>query len=383
MARLQPRFERLVPGMDALVRVLPIARMDRYVARELVNPFLAGMAAFLVMNIFNLLYIFANLIFSSGVPVSGAIEMLAYNIPAILVICFPVCYLFAVMLTTGRLSRDSEVTALRACGVSFRRITVPLLLVSLFLSVAGFEINDRVVPWANHQFVVLVRTLALRQSTPVFADDKYFKGKGDLYFYVREIDQRNDQMQDVAVYDETPGHKEVLTAKRGVWTGKIWQLYDGMDNVYGSDGFVQSETPFVQRTVDVGQSADGFFTQGQLSPQEQTSSELWRHIQELRASGIDTKGMRVDFYMKYSLPLATFFVALLAAPLGLRFARISPFIGLALTIACVFVYYIVMSICRSMGNAGLLDPINAAWFENYLFGVVGAFLLWRVDRVRT
>ncbi|MOA67072.1 putative permease YjgP/YjgQ family protein [compost metagenome] len=50
------------------------------------------------------------------------------------------------------------------------------------------------------------------------------------------------------------------------------------------------------------------------------------------------------------------------------------------TIILVFIYYVVMSVARSLGNNGVVDPVTGAWIQNYLFAVVGVLLLWRVDR---
>ena len=358
----------------------PIKLIDAYVIGELQKPFIAGIMGFLVMNLANLLYIYANLIVSSGVSIPVVLKLLAYNIPAIIVIDFPVGYLFATLLATGRMSRDSEITALRACGTSFRRLTVPILIGSVIVSYAGFWFNDQVVPWANRNVVDLVRTIMLHQAKPVFKDNVFFKGKDNRYFYVNEVDERTNVMYSVMIVDHTGPSPVVITARQGTWAGHEWQLVDGVIHTYPNGAFVDQEQPFSNYDVKGDQNPKAFFTQGDRSPQEQTAAELRARIDTMKSGGVDTKSISVDYYLKYSLPLATFFIALFAAPLGLRFGRQGVFIGVSLTIATVFVYYIVMSIAHSMGNAGMLDPVTAAWIQNYLFGIIGVFLLWRVDR---
>lgn len=369
---------RLTRWLGRLGRPLKI--IDVYLIAELTRPFFAGVFGFIVMNLANLLYIYANLIISSGVPVGVVLKLLGFNLPAIVVITFPVAFLFATLLATGRLSRDSEITALRACGTSFRRLTLPLILGSVLVSYAGFLVNDQVVPWANRNVVDLVRNLMLRQSRPVFKDNVFFKGKNNRYFYVKQVDERTSQMYSVMIFDRTGPHPVVITAMEGNWSGHLWRLHTGVVHRYGVDRFVESEQAFSNMDVEVDQNPETFFTQGDLSPQEQTSRQLRAQIDTMKSGGVDTKSIEVDYYLKFALPLATFFIALFAAPLGLRFARLGAFVGVALTIGVVFIYYIIMSIARSMGNAGMIDPVTAAWIENYVFGVVGAWLLWQVDR---
>ncbi|MBU6428285.1 MAG: LptF/LptG family permease [Cyanobacteria bacterium REEB65] len=353
---------------------------DRYLVREMILPYVSAIAAFVMMNIVNLLYIFASLIVQSHVAVGVVVRLLLYNLPAIMVITFPVAYMFSVLYVTGRMARDSEITALRACGVSFGRLCLPLIAGSVVVSAGGFWMNDRVVPWANHQVVTLVRTMMLRQSKPVFKDNVFFKGTRNEYFYVREIDERTNALYDVIIFDRAGPFPIVITAHTGLWQGKDWVLYQGIEHRYDSGDFVTAEVPFSARVIRTNQEAQAYYTQGDVSPQEQTAGELYRHIQELKQAGVDTKSNEVDYNLKFSLPLAATVVALLAAPLGLKFGRFGIFIAVAITIALVAIYYVIMSIARSMGNAGLLDPFPAAWIENFLYAGVGAYLLWRVDR---
>jgi lipopolysaccharide export system permease protein len=133
-------------------------------------------------------------------------------------------------------------------------------------------------------------------------------------------------------------------------------------------------------SVKVALNPEAFFASGERSPQEKSSNDLKNDIEALRGGGADTKGMEVDYWMKFSLPLATFFSTLLAAPLGAKFSRMGGYIGVVFTIILVFIYYVVMSVARSLGNNGVVDPVTGAWIQNYLFAVVGLFLLWRVDR---
>ncbi|MBM3273659.1 MAG: LptF/LptG family permease [Candidatus Sericytochromatia bacterium] len=354
--------------------------IDRYVVRELIRPFFSGIAAFVMMNLVNLLYIYASLIVQSQVPVDVVVKLLLYNLPAIMVITFPVAYMFAVLVGIGRLARDSEITALRACGISFRRMCIPVVALSLVVSAFGFVFNDRVVPWANRQVVDLVRNLMLKQPKPLFKDNTFFKGAGNRYFYVKQIDQRSNQLYDVIVFDREGQIPVVITAKMGTWRGFEWELIDGIEHRYDKGAFVEAEVPFKARTVRVDKEPQSYFKYGNLSPQEQTSGELGQQIKDLKTSGVDTKSMEVDYHLKFSLPLAATVVAILAAPLGFRFGRLGIFIGVSLTIALVAVYYVIMSIARSMGNAGMLQPFLAAWTENLLYTGVGALLLWRVDR---
>jgi lipopolysaccharide export system permease protein len=307
--------------------------------------------------------------------------LLLYNLPAIIVVTFPVAYLFSTLLAIGRLSKDSEVTAMRSVGVSFRRILMPILLMSLAVSYGAFYINDEVVPWSNRKTVDLVREMVLHQGQPIIKENIFFKGSDqDRYFYVRQVDRRTNQMYDVFIYDKRSGLQQVITAQEARWVGDNWQLQNGVLSSYDKWGAIKEEDPFRQMSVEVSVNPEAFFASGERSPQEKSSEELQGEIETLKGGGADTKSMEVDYQMKFSLPLATFFSALLAAPLGAKFSRMGGYIGVVFSIILVFIYYVVMSVARSLGNNGVVDPMTGAWIQNYLFGIVGVFLLWRIDR---
>ena len=355
--------------------------LDRYLVMELVRPFVLGVLGFVVIMLANTLYLYAELIVHSGVKVDVVAWLLLYNLPAIIVVTFPVAFLFSTLLAIGRLSKDSEVTAMRSVGVSFNRILVPLLAVSAVVSYAAFWINDEVVPWANRKTVDLVREMVLHQGQPVIKENIFFKGtKEDRYFYVRQVDRRNNNMYDVFIFDKRTGAQHVTISSEAQWVGETWNLRNGVMSQYDKWGSVATEEAFKEMAVKVALNPDAFFAAGERSPQEKSSAELAEEIAALREGGTDTKSMEVDYHMKFSLPLATFFSAMLAAPLGAKFSRMGGYIGVVFSIILVFIYYVVMSVARSMGNNGVVDPVTGAWIQNYLFGVVGAFLMWRIDR---
>jgi lipopolysaccharide export system permease protein len=329
----------------------------------------------------NTLYLYAELIVHSGVAPSVVGLLLAYNLPAIIVVTFPVAYLFSTLLAIGRLSKDSEVTAMRSIGISFRRLLMPILAGSIVVSYAAFAINDYVVPWANRKTVDLVREMVLHQGQPIIKEDIFFKGsKEDRYFYVRQVDRRTNQMYDVFIFDKREGAQQVITAQEAKWVGDSWELKNGVLSQYDKWGSIKEEEAFREMSVKVAVNPEVFFASGERSPQEKSSADLRNDIDALKGGGADTKSMEVDYYMKFSLPLATFFSALLAAPLGAKFSRMGGYIGVVFSIILVFIYYVVMSVARSLGNNGVVDPVTGAWIQNYLFAAVGLFLLWRIDR---
>lgn len=84
--------------------------------------------------------------------------------------------------------------------------------------------------------------------------------------------------------------------------------------------------------------------------------------------------------MRYSTPLAPLFAALIAAPLGMMFARKGAYAGVGISIILVFLYYVLTQMFHALGNHGAVPPFIAVWTPNFLFGSIGAVLIWLADR---
>ncbi|MNX37624.1 putative permease YjgP/YjgQ family protein [compost metagenome] len=89
---------------------------------------------------------------------------------------------------------------------------------------------------------------------------------------------------------------------------------------------------------------------------------------------------QVAAWMRWATPTAPFFAALIAAPMGMLFSRKGAYAGAALSILLVFIYYVLIQVCRALGEHGTLSPFVAAWTPNLLFGLTGVFLIWWADR---
>jgi|APLak6261663012_1056037.scaffolds.fasta_scaffold03655_2 lipopolysaccharide export system permease protein len=354
--------------------------LDRYILKELVKPFTAGVAAFIVIMLSNTLFLYAEMIVKSGMPVNAVLALLLYNLPAIIVVTFPVGYLFSTLLVLGRLAKDSEIVALRSCGVSFTRVITPILLIALFVSYLGFLINEKVVPHTNHQSVLIARDMITNQKLPPIKERIFTKGNDERYFYVEKVNREKEVLEEVFVFDNTKaGYPQVINAKTARRGENKWILQDGVLRKYAKDGFVNYEAKFKAMEIEFNLTNSTVFSD-QKSIQEQSSGEAAKQLTEFRNRGVDTRIMEVDYHLKFSLPLATFFVALIAAPIGIKFAKMGTYFGVAISIALVFVWYVTYTICRSLGASGTLPPLLAAWVQNIAFGVIGIGLLGLVNR---
>ncbi|MBR6343486.1 MAG: LptF/LptG family permease, partial [Selenomonadaceae bacterium] len=123
--------------------------LDKYIFREVVLTFVFGICAFSAVFIGSgTLFRIAEYITDYGASLASVVKIFVYGLPGIIIWTFPMSMLLAVLLTFGRLSSSSEITAMKSCGIGFSRIAAPAILLGCIVSICAIAFNEYVVPWA-------------------------------------------------------------------------------------------------------------------------------------------------------------------------------------------------------------------------------------------
>jgi len=353
--------------------------LDRYVARELIGPLVVGFVGFELLMLGNVLYLNWRLIRDAGADWNVVARLLALRAPEVAVYGIPFAMLLAVSWAVSRLARDSEFTALRAGGASVRRILVPIMAVAVVVSGVAYVNAERAVPWATHAAENIVRRMILRQPAPTFRQDIFFRVPPNYYVYIQRLDPKTKTFYNVLVYELTPQGYPMLTAARsGYWKGEILYLRKGVRHKLRPNGSWEYEARFNRATINLRQVLADFWTE-QKTPREMTAQELSKYIGVFAHSGVDVRSLEIEYHFKFALPLAPLVFALLAAPLALRYSRGGGMMGLAVTFVLAFLYQVLMSWSRLLGEQGVLPAVVSAWSQNIIFGAIGVFLIVRQE----
>lgn len=354
---------------------------DRYLMREFSGPFLFCIFGFTVVLLSGLLFQLADLIFINDVPVLTVSRLLLYGIPEAAVSTLPIACLFATLLAVGRIVQDNEMTVLRASGISYPRLILPILVLGLSISAAAFWASERVVPAANHKFENIVRQIIFSEGVPVVDEKVFFHGGEDRYFYIGEVDRKTNELKHVLVWEvSSGGFPRVISAKTGIFQDNIWVLLDGVAQELNEEGFVEFESKFQRLEIITEEPGEVYFG-NQRTVSEMNRAELSQYIERFQRSGLKVRSFVVDYHMKLSMPVACFVLALFGAPLALRGKGGRSF-GIVVSLVILLFYYVAVSISRSLGISEVLPPVVAAWLVNILFALAGFVLLTEADKLR-
>lgn len=356
--------------------------IGKYTLKEFTGPFSFCVLGFTVILLSGLLFELTDLIFVKNVPTITVARMLLYKVPGMMVMTLPIAVLFSTLLALGRLSADSELTVMRASGLAFKTIIIPIITAGLAISMLTYVANEQVVPWANHKFENTLRQIIFEEGLPAVQENVFFRGTENRYFYIQRINSRTNELEHVMVYELEKGaaYPRLITAQRGLYHENNWVLYDGIMQEMDKEGFVEYEARFQSMEIVTDQDAE-IYLGNQKTTDEMNRRELREHIERFQRGGLKVRSFVVDYHLKIAMPMASFIFALFGAPLSLKSKGGRSF-GIAVSIVVTFLYYVATSVARSLGVNGVLSPVLAAWLTNGLFFVAGVWLILRSDKLR-
>jgi lipopolysaccharide export system permease protein len=361
-------------------------RVDRYLAREIVPPFLVAILAFLVFIGLELVITLSDTVFARGAGATELLRLVLYKLPTLFSYAIPAAALLATFLALGRLAGDRELLAFQTLGYSLRRLTVPFLLFGALVSGVSFTLGEFAVPSAEAAYRQELLTILYRGAIPQVQQAVFFRGLyGETYYVERS---EGDRLMGILVYDLTGRiypvegrFPTVITAHEGRFQGGTLELTTGRVLRFAADGSLNELVRFERLTVEVEEDLRRAVLGGK-TPAEMSLRELGERIQLLQRSGLDPRSLVVEYHSKIAVSAAAFVFVLFGAPLGVLLGRRGRAAGaiagflLAAAAQGMFVW------ARALAQRGVIPPYLGAWLPHLGFGMLGLFLLVVVDRLR-
>ncbi len=190
--------------------------LARYILREHIGPFFFALSLITTMLVLNFVLQAMKYIIGKGIGLQVIFEFIVYNLAGIMVLVVPMSVLVATIMAFGRLASDNEITAMKAGGVNFIRLIVPVLFVSVVLTYALFVFNDRILPVANHHARVLKKNIQTKRPTLTIEPGIYLEGIENFSMIVENKDELGTAIYGITIYDRTQRESaRTITAEKG------------------------------------------------------------------------------------------------------------------------------------------------------------------------
>lgn len=368
--------------------------LDRYIMQELSLPFLFGVGAFSSIGVsIGALFELIRRVSESGLALPLAIEIFALRLPEFVVLAFPMSTLLATMMTFSRFSSDSELVALRGCGVSVRRIIAPALVLSLMVTGLGFVFNEAITPAANYRASVQLDR-ALNTDRPPFrernikyeeyqpaADDPSEKELARL-FYARKFN--GQEMQGLTVLDfSQSGLEQIVSANSATWDFKqnLWRFSNGTIYAVSPTGSFSQVIKFDQQALQLPRTPLDLAARTK-DDNEMNIAEASRYLKTLQQTGDERKirTLQVRIQQKYAIPFTCIVFGLVGSAIGIRPQRTGRATSFGVSIVIIFGFYLLTFITNAMGQSGVISPFLGAWLPLGIGLIAGLFLVSQVSK---
>jgi LPS export ABC transporter permease LptF/LPS export ABC transporter permease LptG len=362
--------------------------LDEYVMRDYATNFILSLGAFALLFIVFTFFELIGDIVHNHTPLLTVGDYLLNLIPYIVSTVTPLCSLLAVLITFGSLNRSSELTAMKATGVSLYRIVAPIVVLAAILSAALFAFNESYLPDANRRQEALRAEIKGKPAQTFLLPGRQFisgqsgpAGSPARIFYYQAFDADRDVFASLTVFEFDP---QTFTLQRRIFARSVrwdpnvnqWAFNNGWQRTFASQT-VASYQPFPVASFPEIREQPAYFNKEDIQSQEMNYNELTAYIADLRQSGFDTVRLRVQLDRKLADPAITLVMALLAVPFALFMGKRGGIAGIATAIGVAIAYFAVADTFSGLGNINTLPPLLAAWSPDLLFAIAGSYLLLR------
>ncbi len=356
--------------------------LDRYLIKQYLLTIIFGLLAFTL--IFVVIDMMENLddFIDQNVPAGIIFNYYLVFSPEIIKLITPVAVLFAALFTAGKAANLSEITAIKASGVSLFRFMLPFLFVTFFLSIASIYFAGYIVPHANSVKVNLERKYLNRgfvfTGSNIFFKDSPVRIVNIAFFDNSQNEAHRVSIQEFDVADPTRMISRIDAIKMTYdSTSKSWSAENTSKRFFSREK--ETAEYFNRITIpDLNFSPEELASK-QQKPEEMNLYELKKFIAAQIREGTDPKSTLIEYYSRFSFSTASLIVVLFGIPLAATKRRRGGLaVQVGINILVTFIYLVFMKVSQAFGKNGAIDPMLTSWFANLIFLIAALFNLPRI-----
>jgi lipopolysaccharide export system permease protein len=353
-----------------------------YILREILPVFFIGLMTFTVILLMDKILKLIELIVNRGVDFSQIIMLLVFISPSFLILTIPMAVLLSVLLSFGRLSGDSEVTAFKASGISLYQLYLPVSVFSLCACLLTAFLVVYGLPWGNRGFMATLSIIAQSKADVEIKERVFNDAFKGLVVYVDEVPTQGRQMKRIMIHDEREeGKTNTIFAEQGYLVSNpethevTLRLFNGDLHRSEPKAQVYQKIRFSIYDLKLDISRTLANLGRKLREQEMSVQDLRNKIKLWIQIGKDPTPLEVELHKRYAIPFACLVFGLIGVPLGIQPRRSGRSFGFVFSILIFLAYYVSMTAFELLAIRKSVPPYAAGWVPNILFAGLGVYLL--------
>jgi lipopolysaccharide export system permease protein len=350
--------------------------LDRYIAvawlRLLALCLGSFVAVYMVLDMMDKIPRFIR----AGGAASDMVAFFIFKLPEMVGQTASFSILMATLLTLGLLSRNSEITAMRSCGVSLLRISLPMLVLGLLVSLLLLVNTELIVPKSYENMERIERVAIKKQGVnAVFKRNNIWFRSDSMIIQAQLFDPKDKTLKGIIIWslDAAMNPLQRIDAESALFQNDRWVLNKAVIKDFSNgEGFTTKTMPTMEIALKLkiddlkvlDNNADNL-----------SYSKLKEYADNLRNGGYQAFRYLTMMHAKLSSPFAAFVMVVLGIPFALRNSRSGGIaLGIGASVGIGFAYFVVNAVLLSYGRSGVLPPLVAAWGANLIFVLGGVWM---------
>ena len=350
--------------------------IDKYLIRQFLQTVFFSLLAFIL--IFLVVDAMENLddFIDQNVP---ALQIIHYYIvfsPEIIKLVTPVAVLFGALFTAGKASSLSELTAMRASGVSLYRFMAPFVVTALVISFVSLYFGGYIVPMANKTKIYIEQTY-LKKGLSFTGSNIYFQDSRTRIVSISFFDSNLNWANKVSIQDFNKKNLTEMTDRIDAQkleydsSSGSWIAFRGIKRTFTDENETAEYFDSLKMTNLHFKPID--LTKKQEKPSEMNLNELSDLIDSQKKAGTNPTLAQIEYNSRFAFAMTSVIIVLFGLPISAKKRRSGLAVQVGINILIAFVYLVFMKVSQAFGKNGALDPILTAWFANIIFAA-GAFI---------
>jgi len=405
-----------------------------YISKEYIFAFFVSFSFFFAIFFINQLLVIAKNILIANVDIIDVFRIIIYSIPVILSFTFPFASLTGASMTIGQFASQNELLALRASGISFKKIFTPVIIISLLFTSFSFILNDIFQPLGTIKYKELYRELLYRNPDLELKSHSVTRF-GNTYFITGEVKESNVSNLMIleqsptglsvissqgASFSESENSDEIISIKLNYVEGfsprseasgdydyftsdsmeynlllntvsfnfmgvtpndmTIRDILAEIKILNSDEAEIQAEAAervkkykyanYINYFQDIFNSKEANFTQTETS---------WLNYQNVVSADLRSKKLqyyKIEFYKKTALPAACAALVFFAFPLSAIRLKNGRLVGFGIGIIAATLYWFMLFAGQTFGTRTFYSPALLMWLPNIIYVGLGLLLFY-------
>ncbi len=298
----------------------------------------------------------------------------ALKIPEYLRYLLPMTSLLCTIFVISRASRRNEITAIKASGVNLRRFFMPFIIAGVLLVAIDFVIAEFIAPASLKKSNDILYSLKGEKNISYQEGNIWIRAKNGLLVRAKLFVPQEMELYGISVFYIHEGKlTKRIEAEKGVWSGQDWRLQEVRE--FDLD---RNTVRYMPEKLLKGVGETEIIEREKNRLSEMSVTELIRHEKRLEDAGYMNTKLKVDIQSRLSYPLANLFMVMIGIFLSLKSRKGKGMVSAGAGILISLAYWVIYTLSLSLGYAGGLPPMVAAWIVPVIFLALGGVLYFRM-----